>query len=167
MSRKVYLFFLVFCWVFAAMAQGPGPDTGNPLPDSSKITLLKLVNAARTRGYRCGNQQMPPVAPLEWNDLLQDAATQHSRDMSAHNFLSHTGSDGSKFSARITRSGYTWNRCGENIAHGYPNERQVVEGWLKSPDHCKNIMNREFQSMGVARSGLYWTQDFGSQPPQK
>lgn len=166
MSIKLCLIFLVFFGGFTSLAQ-EGSSHLNSLPDSSKTNLLRLVNAARAKGVKCGNQWMPPAAPLEWDDRLENAALQHSLDMSGHNFLSHTGSDGSKFSTRITRSGFTWNRCGENIAHGYSDEIQVVEGWLKSPDHCKNILNKEFQYMGVARSGLHWTQVFGSRPPQK
>jgi len=39
----------------------------------------------------------------------------------------------------------------------------VIEGWLKSPGHCKNIMSQKYKEMGVARVGNYWTQTFGSQ----
>lgn len=167
MFSKVCLLFLVFSWGLASPGQVQLPVSGNALPDSSKATLLKMVNAVRANGYRCGHQQMPPVAPLTWDDRLEKAAMRHSLDMERHNLLGHNGSDRSTFSARITGAGFTWDRCGENIAQGYPDEKRVVEGWLKSPAHCKNIMNGEFHSMGVARSGLFWTQDFGRQAEQK
>jgi len=51
---------------------------------------------------------------------------------------------------------------GENIGMGYKNEKEMVEGWLKSPGHCKNIMNKGYKEMGVAKVGSYWTQTFGA-----
>jgi uncharacterized protein YkwD len=45
---------------------------------------------------------------------------------------------------------------------GYTTEKQVVDAWLKSPGHCKNIMNKNYKEMGVARVGTYWTQTFGT-----
>jgi uncharacterized protein YkwD len=38
----------------------------------------------------------------------------------------------------------------------------VVDNWLKSPGHCKNIMNKAFKEVGVGRVGDYWTQNFGA-----
>jgi uncharacterized protein YkwD len=45
----------------------------------------------------------------------------------------------------------------------------TVGGWLTSPGHCANIMNRDFTEMGAAyainpgreRGRVYWTQVFG------
>ena len=51
---------------------------------------------------------------------------------------------------------------GENIATGYTSEREVVDAWIKSPGHCKNIMNKAYKEMGVARVGNYWTQEMAS-----
>ena len=51
---------------------------------------------------------------------------------------------------------------GENIANGYTAERSVVDGWIKSPGHCKNLMNKAYKEMGVAKIGTYWTQEFAT-----
>ena len=82
--------------------------------------------------------------------------------MSAANTLSHQGSDGSDAGDRITQAGYTWQTYGENIAEGYTSEEAVIKGWLESEGHCQNIMNGAFTEMGVATSGSYWTQVFGT-----
>lgn len=50
---------------------------------------------------------------------------------------------------------------GENIAAGHRSIGQVMEGWVRSESHCKNIMNRNYKEIGVAESNLYWVQDFG------
>lgn len=127
-----------------------------------KDQLLRLVNEVRTSGCNCGGEQMPAVAPVSWNSLLEKAAADHSRDMQQNNFFSHTGSNGSTIGERVTKAGFIWRSCGENIAKGYPDEQSVVEGWINSPGHCKNIMNAGFTLMGVAKSGDYWTQVFAS-----
>ena len=40
----------------------------------------------------------------------------------------------------------TW---GENIAWGQDSERKVVDGWMRSSDHKKTIMNKDFTHMGI------------------
>lgn len=131
-------------------------------PGINKTLILQLVNEVRTEGCDCGNETMPPVPALQWNDQLEAAAKAHSEDMNRNRYFSHTGSNDSNPGARITASGYTWRTYGENIANGPSNERAVVEGWLQSEPHCRNIMNGNFADMGVGRAGTYWTQVFGA-----
>ena len=128
----------------------------------NKTVLLQLVNDARKKGCNCGNTYYAPAPALTWNDQLEKAAYNHSKDMFQNKYFSHTGSDGTGSGERISNAGYNWRWYGENIAEGYPTEKDVVDGWLHSPGHCANIMNKNFREMGVAKVGDYWTQDFGS-----
>ncbi len=124
--------------------------------------LVELVNKNRSNGARCGSEYFPPVGPVSWNDELTAAAQIHSNDMNANSFFSHTGSDRSSLADRVNRIGYKYSTIGENIAMGETQtEELVVEGWMNSPGHCRNIMQGRFTEMGVARSGIYWTQVFG------
>lgn len=127
----------------------------------NKTELLRLVNEARRSGYRCGNEYYPPVKPLVWSGKLEAAAKNHANDMSRNNFFSHTSSNGASVVGRLKSVDYKWLSFGENIAMGYKSERDAVNAWLKSPSHCKNIMCGDFTEMGVATSGVYWTQVFG------
>lgn len=140
-----------------------GGTTGSVSNNLDKTVMLNLVNAARTSGCNCGATYMQPVKPVSWNDKLEQAAVAHSQDMLAKGIFSHTGSDGSNPGTRITRAGYQWMAYGENIARGYADEKAVVDGWLKSEGHCKNIMSGSFTEMGVAHVSDYWTQEFGRQ----
>ena len=124
--------------------------------------LLDLVNKARSKGCNCGDEYYPPVDSVKWNAKLEQAAQKHSNDMNDNNFFSHTGSDGSEHHERILSTGYDCGWTGENIANGYTTEEAVVNGWLKSEGHCKNIMNEHYTEMGVATAGSYWTQDFAA-----
>jgi uncharacterized protein YkwD len=128
----------------------------------NKTVLLQLVNDARKKGCNCGDTYYDAVPPLSWNDQLEKAALAHSSDMNQNKYFSHIGQDGSNAGDRILNAGYSWKFYGENIAEGYKTEQEVVEGWLSSPGHCRNIMNKSYKEMGVARTGDYWTQAFGS-----
>jgi len=128
----------------------------------NKATLLQLVNDIRKKGCTCGATVMPAVSAVIWNDQLAKAAYDHSVDMNTQDYFSHTGLDGSSPGQRITAAGYSWTSYGENIAEGYSTEQIVMNAWLGSEGHCKNIMNVGFKDMGVGRDGNYWTQDFGS-----
>ena len=70
---------------------------------------------------------------------------------------------------RIDATGYNWQTCGENIAAGQPSIRAAVKAWLASPGHCANIMDPDFEEMGLGMArnadsdyGIYWTQVFGT-----
>ena len=100
------------------------------------------------------------------------AARQHSQDMAANNFFSHSGSDGLQVGNRVTATGYDWQTVGENIAAGYPTEANAVAALLESPGHCSNIMNPAFREFGSAVEFTsrvvypsYWTQVFAARFP--
>lgn len=124
--------------------------------------MLQLVNEARKKGCQCGDTYYYPVAAITWNNQLEEAAYVHTTDMYRNKFFSHKAPDGSRAGNRMDRAGYNWKTYGENIGEGYKSERDMVKGWLSSPGHCKNIMNKAFTEMGVARVGNLWTQEFGS-----
>ncbi|TAF64493.1 MAG: CAP domain-containing protein [Cytophagales bacterium] len=117
--------------------------------------MLDLINKTRTTGCVCGTTPMKPVAALKWNSKLEEAAYKHSLDMKTRNYF-----NSNDVSNRITQTGYTWSVFGENIALGYTTEKAVMDYWIKSEGHCKNIMNGSFTEVGVGRSGNYWTQVF-------
>lgn len=127
--------------------------------------LLALVNRARAEQRRCGGRSMPPAAPVRWSSVLERVAAAHARDMAEHRTLSHTGSDGSDASERVSRARYAWRAVGENVAAGQRSAQEVVANWLTSAGHCANLMSTEFTEMGAAFAtnaasdlGIYWAQ---------
>lgn len=127
----------------------------------NKAAMLQLVNAVRSKGRQCGDTYYYPATALQWNSQLETAAATHSNDMYRNKYFSHKDAQGRNGGYRIEQAGYDWTAFGENIATGYKNEKEVIEGWLQSPGHCKNIMNPIYKEMGVARSGNVWVQEFG------
>lgn len=131
--------------------------------------VLTYINEARSRPCQCGSTTYPAVPALVLDAQLNAASDKYAVDLATYNRFSHTGRDGSQPWDRMTREGYIWQAAGENIAAGYPTTRAVVDGWLRSPGHCKNIMSATFKDVGVgygysANSTYwhYWVTDFGA-----
>ncbi|MFF1413748.1 CAP domain-containing protein [Streptomyces sp. NPDC058289] len=139
----------------------PAEPAGTPgtsdsaAPSGALAEVLALVNKERA-AVGC------PV--LTVNAKLAKAAQDHSEDMAAHSNMSHTGSDGSDPGRRITRAGYQWSTYAENVAYGYDTAAKVMEGWMNSPGHKRNILDCDLKEIGIglAQPGQYWTQDFGA-----
>lgn len=136
-------------------------DGGAPVAEDFApfaTATLALINDVRRAGCDCGDQTMPSVPTLSLHPQLNVAAQLHSDDQAAMGVMQHKGSDGSTVGVRLTRAGFTWRSVGENVAWNYPNVEAVVAGWLSSPGHCLNIMNANFQYMGMGETDRYWTQ---------
>jgi uncharacterized protein YkwD len=154
----------------------PTPATVGPVASGSldagstcnlanfQADMLRQINAARAAGRSCGATAFAPTTPLAWNNRLFAAAEGHSRDMATNNYFSHTSLDGRSASRRVTDAGYVWRATGENIAAGQRDVTTVMNGWLASDGHCRNIMNPSYQDVAVAcvqqtgsAYGRYWT----------
>lgn len=141
-----------------------GPDTSCGLA-GFREEVLRLINEQRAAGATCGSQGgFAATGAVAWSDPLTQAAYGHSKDMADRNYFSHTSLDGRVLSQRIDATGYAWSSIGENIAAGYPNVAAVVNGWMASPGHCRNIMGAGFREIGMAcarndssQYGLYYT----------
>ncbi len=171
--RSALLWGLIFtCTFFSCTKEDAvtGTNEENPSvgqkPDIAynvnAAVILDLVNEVRTKGCTCGATAMPAVPVLAWNNLLAKAAYDHSNDMKTNNYFSHTGGGNTTPGDRIKAAGYLWRAYGENIAKGQTTEQIVMNSWLNSEEHCKNIMNKNFKDMGAGRSGNYWAQVFGA-----
>ena len=128
--------------------------------------MLSEVNTLRTEGCICGDVKMPAVAPLQWNSDLSSSADRHAFDMQTEKFFNHKGSDNSKVGDRSFDAGYSWNAIAENIAYVSGEISDVMEGWQKSPNHCKQMMSSDYTELGAAQRGEYWVQVFGNQVGQ-
>ena len=135
--------------------------------DLSSAAALEKLNVARAQARSCGGVNFPAAAPLKWSTSLQAAALVHSTDMASHNFVSHTGSDGSTSAVRTTFSGYG-PLTGENIGAGYTSMDAAMAAWLADASHCANIMSPLYKDYAIAcvsnsnsQYRTYWTQSFG------
>lgn len=102
------------------------------------------------------------LPPLKVDLTLSKMAHEKSRDMSANGYFSHTSPTyGSPFDM-MKQYGITYRYAGENIAMGQKTPEEVVNGWMNSAGHRANILNPNYNYIGVGyvAQGNYWTQDF-------
>lgn len=87
--------------------------------DPYEQQVFELVNLQRSHHG---------LTALAADSRLQTAADLHSEDMALNDFFSHTGSDGSTPSTRVSAQAYDWNGVAENIAAGYTSAHSVMYG---------------------------------------
>jgi uncharacterized protein YkwD len=122
--------------------------------------VLDLVNAERARAR---------ARPLLLEPRLDAAAAKHARDMLLRGYFAHESPEGKSVRQRAREAGYTWHAVGENIAEGQLSAAQVVQAWMESPEHRRNILDRDFIHMGLGLAlgdgpkgfRVVWCQTFG------
>jgi uncharacterized protein YkwD len=143
---------LLLLWIFRVSGQGAAATTLQ-----SEQDLLALINAQRAKACRCGSKWYNAAPPLTWDTQLANAAQKHSDDMAKNRFFSHRGYNGSSMISRISAEGYRAVSCGENIFEGSSSAVDAINGWMKSPGHCANIMNSNYKDVGLASNNGIWT----------
>jgi uncharacterized protein YkwD len=139
----------------------PEPPPPPPAPAAPKREAVSVGGAMgevisltneRRRDAGCGD-----LAP---DGRLTRAAQAHASDMNEKGYFDHVSRDGRRFEQRVRAAGYP--RPGaENIAKGQTSASQVVREWMASPSHRSAMLTCAFTTIGVARAGNYWVQEFG------
>ena len=135
----------------------PGDVINIPEKDSEasnfESEVIRLVNAERAK-YG--------LSELKEDWQLSRVARYKSEDMRENKYFSHTSPTyGSPFEM-IKNFGIPYKSAGENIAKGQKTPAAVVNAWMNSSGHRKNILSTSFTHIGVgyAENGNYWTQMF-------
>lgn len=124
--------------------------------------MLARVNAVRKKAG---------LKALRLNPLLHKAAQGHAENMLARGYFAHESPSGTTVRERSRNAGYDWAAIGENIAFGQTSVEEVVETWMDSPGHRKNILSRSFTEMGVGlalgrgpdgKHQVLWVQNLGA-----
>ncbi|MFT4416158.1 CAP domain-containing protein [Fredinandcohnia humi] len=135
-------------------AQQPAPTNQGATGISQfERQVIDLTNTQRK------NNGLPA---LQADTSLSNVARTKSNDMRQKNYFSHTSPTyGSPFDM-MRDFGVSYKTAGENIAKGQTTPQQVVNAWMNSEGHRKNILNPNFTHIGVGHdpNGNYWTQMF-------
>jgi uncharacterized protein YkwD len=89
------------------------------------------------------------AAPLQRNTLLDQAAQQKAQHMAANEYFAHFAPDGTTPWSFFKTSGYVYAHAGENLAIHFTDSTEVVEAWMQSPAHRKNIVDTKYTEIGV------------------
>ncbi|QZE13596.1 CAP domain-containing protein [Halosquirtibacter laminarini] len=145
----------------------------------------KRLEAASNKGTDNGayNEIMAlqPLNALKLNDQLIASATNYAAELSNHAHLSHDY--GGSLGDRITSFGYSWTRCGENIAMGTNTDLDyktnaviaaqefvliyVIDRGVQGVGHRKNLISPHWKEIGIgyySKKGIFYNaQQFGCQ----
>ena len=123
-------------------------------PEKFAAEVLQLTNKERAK---VGAQ------PLKFSKDLTASALIRALELPQK--FSHTRPNGYKFdSAFVTGKGHV---IGENLAGGQKTPKEVVQAWMDSPGHRKNMLSKNFSELGVvycyfpnSKYKQYWVQHF-------
>lgn len=137
----------------AANEAAPKQDLQTQGITQTEQRVIELTNAERRKNG---------LSALQADTSLSNVAREKSRDMQQNNYFSHTSPTyGSPFDM-MRDFGVTYQSAGENIAKGQRTPEEVVNAWMNSEGHRKNILSGEYTHIGVGynANGNYWTQMF-------
>lgn len=96
------------------------------------------------------------MSELEWDGDLARLARDYSEKMARGGFFDHHDSDGATVVERAHNARVkNWSKIGENLFYCENVEefsRLAVRGWMKSPTHKDNILDRDWNRSGI---GVY------------
>ena len=84
------------------------------------------------------------------NEKLEKAAYLRVQDMFSKQYFDHFVINGLSPWDAIKVSGYDYNFAGENLAIGFTNEDNAFNAWVKSPTHYQNMLDSDYQEIGIA-----------------
>ncbi len=153
-----------FVCLILAFAPAPRPAIFHPFVTGTEGQILPPA-AMSEEILRYVNQHRHSIGlrALQPNSFISSVALGHSRDMLAHRTpFGHEG-----FSSRIDlirKQLGPVRVAAENVASGPMSAREVVDGWLNSPGHRRNIEGDfRFTGIGLAEGPggmIYFTQIF-------
>jgi uncharacterized protein YkwD len=126
---------------------------------SAEQQLLDLTNQERKK------EKLPLLQP---NAVLFATARGHAANMAKQGKMVHM-LDGKDVYQRLDKAGYDWQIAGENLGQTKnATLEEVLTGWMKSPGHRKNILNKKFREIGIGRvqgdnERVYFAVVFGKQ----
>jgi uncharacterized protein YkwD len=109
---------------------------------STEMSLSGLLSS--TNSQRASNG----AGALTLNNQLNAAAQAKANDMVNRDYWSHNTPDGHEPWVFIDAQGYQYTKAGENLAYGFSSSNETVIGWMNSPSHKANLIDKAFTEVG-------------------
>ncbi len=115
-------------------------------------TILPAVVVEETNEERADSN----LVALKRNKTLDEAAQLKANDMAKHSYFSHNSPSGVTPWYWFEAADYNYVHAGENLAVHFSDSSELVEAWMDSPTHRANIMNGNYQEIGIGTAkGTY------------
>jgi len=97
------------------------------------------------------------LLPLKENIQLNAAADIKAEDMFENQYFAHASLLGEGVADLTEKAGYEFIIIGENLAFGnFKDDSTLVQAWMESEGHRENILNTNYQEIGVAvKKGIF------------
>lgn len=89
------------------------------------------------------------LSPLSKSSQLTNAALAKAQDMAENHYFAHISLQ-MKTPWNFIEGEYEYVYAGENLAMNFTDTSRVMDAWMQSPDHRKNILAAEFEDVGIA-----------------
>jgi uncharacterized protein YkwD len=129
----------------ALVAQAEAGDAGSLQTDAARY-----LNAYRAKAG------LTPLAP---EAHLIRAASDQCAIMIGHGKIGHAFGPGTGFSERMQRAGVAPGYHAENVARGQRGIAEVMQAWMASRGHRRNMLDPQMSTFGIAFKSGYWTLD--------
>src|SRR3989339_2002360 len=110
---------------------------------SSAITPTNIVDLTNQTRINLS------LVELSVSDQLMQAAAAKAEDMVGNQYFAHVSPTGVTPWSWMVEVGYKYKYAGENLAVHFTSAEGVQEGWLASPSHRANIVNKNYSEIGV------------------
>lgn len=123
----------------------------NRITSQNAAEVINIVNQERAKAG---------LKSLQKDSALSNMALDKAKDMYNSNYFSHISPNyGSPFDM-MQDYGIRYSYAGENIAKGQTSPEEVMQDWMNSTGHRKNILNPHYTKIGVAYYNGEWVQEF-------
>lgn len=116
---------------------------------AEEINIENVVNLANQSRLDSGLNE------LFINPTLNRVASKKAHNMIKYHYFSHTSPAGIDPWYWFKDEGYDYKYAGENLAINYKTAADQQAAWMTSPTHRKNIMNPNYEEIGVATASGY------------
>lgn len=116
-------------------------------PNQAQLAAIVSSNMIRLTNQSRAEAGLPP---LNESSALASFAKIKGEDMIERNYFAHDTPDGKRPWEWIDRGEYDYIYAGENLAMDFVTAEVVHEAFMKSPSHRRNILNPNYQDIGVA-----------------
>jgi uncharacterized protein YkwD len=138
MKEKLSYFFLIcalLCFGFSLRAAGT---------ENSGLSPAEIIKATNQVRIEAG------LLPLASNYRLTSAAAAKTLDMESLRYFGHVSPSGQTPWDWIKKNDYNYLYAGENLAINYSDPNKLLQAWLESPSHRKNLLDPNYRDIGVS-----------------
>lgn len=162
MKRFFLIPILTVAALLSAQLNATAVTYSVPNTDYNTVTAADNVSAERVAALVNNYRRQNGLRELKVYPLLAKAASVRAEELSRS--FSHTRPNGSAFYSIVDSYGIPWGRVAENAALGQPTPESAVNSWVNSENHRKNLLNPDFNYIGVGayyyNGTYYWDQIF-------